>query len=267
MTSVDLEQLPSMGHVSWLVHDDEVYLKGAGVLLGAARERGDKTVLLGPKDSEPLTSLDSLADVAVDPRLEFLDGGPFRPERMLEMFGRELDAARRAGFAGLTVMADMDWLLPMAVTTAEIVAFELLLDRRVGEVGATVVCAYRSTSFDTAAIIGTRCVHPFEGGVAVAPPFRMVAADSGVWRLSGDIDVGVVELFKTVLGTVVRWASPPACVVDISEVEFIDAAGLRAIAQMASEGPIRLVGARPIVRRSWAVSRFGEEAPAVQLVS
>lgn len=266
-TSPVLQDSPSFGHVCWVVEDDDAYLAGVRTLVRRARSRGDKVFLFGPKDSPALALLGSLPDVTVDPRLEFLDGGPLRPQVMFDMFERELSAARQAGYAGLAVVADMDWLLPLTPTTGDIVAFELLLDRRVKEMDTTVVCAYRAGSFDTAAIIGTRCVHPLEAGTKAPPPFRFLAAGPKSWRVSGDIDIAVVDSFTASLQAAVASAAPSTCMVDISEVEFIDAGGLRAIANTAARGPLELRGARRIVRRSWSVGRFADQAPTVRLAN
>ena len=108
------------------------------------------------------------------------------------MFEEQSTRARSEGYRGLRLVADMDWLLPAAPTTDELVAFELWLDRHVPRLGATIVCAYRETSFDTDVLGGAGCVHPLGAG-SEAPQFKLVAGDAGSWRLVGEVDIAVVD--------------------------------------------------------------------------
>jgi hypothetical protein len=89
------------------------------------------------------------------------------------------------------VIADMDWLLPAKPTTEAIVDFEVLLDRVVAELDATVVCAYRSSSFSRETIRDVLAVHPTWFGHDEEPRFGFVSAGPDGWRLSGEVDLAV----------------------------------------------------------------------------
>lgn len=160
------------------------------------------------------------------------------------------------------VVADMDWLLPLKPSTDEIISFELLLDRRIRELGPTVVCAYRSASFDPQVLAGTSCVHP-NGAGAPVPQFRLVSGPTGGWSLSGEVDFAVADHFESGLRAA---ASCVDCEIDVSGLDFIDVSGLRAMVRGAGGSTIRLFNAQVVVRRIWQVSRFVDEVPTVDLV-
>lgn len=266
MAGSELRTLAPGSHVCWIVDQPSTYLETAAALLREAQAAGDKAVVFGPAGSAPLAELAPLAVQAADPREAFLGGGPLDPAAMFAMFREQSAIARSEGYARLRVVADMDWLLPMTPATKDIVAFELLLDRHAHELDATIVCAYRTGSFDTGALAGTRSVHPLDAGAGahVEPQFRLVAADAETWRLSGEVDLAVLDEFDAAITAA---ASEGACVVDVSTLAFIDVAGLRAVAVagLGADRTITLVGARPMVRRSWQLAGFATSAPAVVL--
>jgi hypothetical protein len=125
------------GHVCWLVSDPAAYDELAAALLAEGGRLGQRPVAFGPDVVSPGT-----------------------PAAIMDLI-RELAATASAdGHGGLRVVADMDCILPLHLSTADIVALELRLDRLLSELNATVVCAYRRSSFDTTAIAGALAVHP-----------------------------------------------------------------------------------------------------------
>lgn len=260
-----LDALRPGDHVCWVVDDPATYVAAATAILEVGRSAGERPFVFGPEGSADLDALRPLAAVATDPDVAFLGGGPLVPDAMFSMFREQVAIAKAEGFRGLRLVADMDWLRPLGTSTQAVVAFELLLDRVVHELGATVVCAYRTTSFDPEVISGVRCVHPREHGVGEAPQFRMVAGDTHEWRLSGEVDFGVASAF---VAAVEAATHDGPCVVDVAELDFIDVAGMRAIAIAArSTNPVVLKGATSILRRGWTVAGFDSLAPGVQLVA
>jgi anti-anti-sigma factor len=215
-----------------------------------------------------------VAAIAVDPWVEFLDRGPVDIQVISAMFRQQTALAREAGHQGVRVVADMDWLLASKPSNEDIVAFELLLDRVVTELGATVVCAYRANSFSPELFDGVLAVHPTCLGHADGPQFRFVAGDpagrqlSGLvaagpvdWRLSGEVDVAVRSAFATALRAT---ALHGTCVIDVTDLEFIDVAGMRLLAEHAliHGVGVYLRGASPTLRRAWQLCGFDELAPA-----
>lgn len=264
-------ELGGAAHVCWVVDDDASYVDQARALLVRGRDAARQPVAFGPHDGA-LEQLRSVAEVSLDPRLAILDGGPLRPERMLAAFREQTALARSQGFGGLCVAADMDWLLPARPTTDDVIGFEALLDQVVLELDATVVCAYRRSSFDSAAIAGTMSVHPLDVGSDEHPQFRLVAGKGGRWRLSGEVDLAVASHLAAAL-TAAASASASAsrgrCEIDVTELELIDVLGMGVVAEAGHHAGarLRLRGASLTLHRNWQLAGFDEYAPTVELVA
>jgi anti-anti-sigma factor len=259
-----LEGLRGGSHVCWVVNEDAWYGELAAACLADGHAVGQKTVVFGPQDSAALAELRAAAELAVDPHVAFHDGRSLEPETMFTAFREQTERARAEGYTGLRGVADMDWLLPARPTTDAIIAFELLLDRVVGELDATVVCAYRRSSFDGGALAGALCVHPLRAGADDEPQFSLVAGPGRSWRLAGEVDLAVAEAFAAAL----RATAHEPCVVDVTELDFIDVAGLRTIAETARASEVRVLlrGAGEAIRRPWQLGGFGAAAPLVELL-
>lgn len=261
----DVIDITPGSHVCWIVGDPATYVAQAAAVLEQATHFGEKAVGFGPEGSEALHALAPLATAAVDPRAAFLDGGPLDPDAMFEMFAVQTARARQEGYRGLRVVADMDWLLPAEPATESIVAFELLLDRHAARLGVTIVCAYRTASFEPGTLTGASCVHPIRIGGDRLAPFRLVTGTPESWRLVGEVDVADAEHFHTAMATAVGSGT---AVIDASDLDFIDLAGLRRVAEIGqiADVPVQIIGARPIVQRSWRLAGYAEIAPAVEFV-
>lgn len=249
-------------HVCWSVDDDDAYLNGARELLLAAAARGEKPMLFGPKDSRPLLELAGLAAVAADPLVDLL-GGEFDANAMLEMFTKETAQAHHDGYRAVAVVADMDWLLP-AATPEQVLAFEMLLDRKINELGATVACAYRHSSYHRAVRRSLHAVHPVSLASDEVPAFRLVAGEDGTWLLSGELDCADAEPFAAALAAA---TTSERCVINARHLDFIDVSGMRQLARASAAGTLqlRIANASPILRRAWEIAGFAKVAPSVQL--
>jgi hypothetical protein len=261
-----LGDLVAGSHVCWVLDEDGAYRETAGPLLLDASLRGQKAVLLGPANSGSFRELSPAAAIAVDPFVAWLDRGPLLPDTVFAALHELAALASTEGYDGLRVIADMDWLLPTHADRGTLAAFEVLLDRVLAEIGATMICAYRRSSFDTDAIVGALSVHPLRSGHAAAPQFSLLARGDGSWRLAGEVDMAVLSAFAAAFGAAANAA--PSLVVDVAELEFIAVAGLRTIAEAARAGPVKvqLRGARRTLRRVWTHGTFDELAPSVDLV-
>lgn len=261
-----LYDLPAGSHVCWVVDDQAAYSDEATELLAGGGALNQKLVAFGPEGSDSLAAVRAGAAIVADPHVAFLDRGPLTVEAVFAAFREQSAVARDEGYDGLRVVADMDWLLPGRPTPASIVGFELLLDRVVGELGASVVCAYRCASFDAETITGASAVHPIRLGSGEPPQFRMVAGADGTWRLSGEVDVAVIPAFAAAFDAA---ASGGMCVVDVAGLDFIDVAGMRVVAQRSREHDrtVVLSGASERLRRTWELARFHQAAPRVELLA
>ncbi|MBV9381815.1 MAG: MEDS domain-containing protein [Streptosporangiaceae bacterium] len=234
------------GHVCWLVSAPGMYAQAAPELLAEGQRLGQMCVVFAP-GREP-------ADVA---------GGRLDPAQVLRAVTDARNRASAEGFSGVRILADMDWLLPARPTTGDIVRLELMLDRLLtAEPDVTVVCAYRSSSFDTGQIAAALVAHPVVSGPVERPQFRFVAG-TAEWLLSGEVDARVRDVFEDVIRAAL--AHGPQ-VIDVSELDFIDVSGVRAVVTGGrSDGGIVLKGVSPALRRLWEVSGFARSAPMVRL--
>jgi anti-anti-sigma regulatory factor len=248
-------------HVCVVVNDGEAFAEQAAAFLAGGNARGEKTVAFGPQGGALLARLAPLAAIATDPYADFLGRRGLEPDTLFAMFREQAALAASEGYARLRVAADMDWLVPAEPTAAQIVGFEALLDRVVRELGANVLCAYRRASFEERIITGALCVHPVRSGHDEEPPFLFVACDGDCWRLSGAVDFGGADDLARALAAV---ATAP-CEVDASGLEFIDVAGMRAIAQTARRAgvTVRVRNAPPAFERYWRLAGFDALAPTV----
>jgi anti-anti-sigma factor len=258
---MQVEVVPSApeakGHVCWLIDDPDSYLTAAAGLLGGDGGRPRRlTLVFGPGDAAWTGLAKTTAAVAIDPA-RALPGGVLEPRAVTTMIR---DCARQAG-AGhdeMLLLADMDWVLPLRPTPAQITAHELSMDQLAAELGIAIMCAYRRSSFSPAHIDSALAVHAAHRGEGQRPQFRFTAAGSHAWQLSGEIDIRTRDTFQAAISAA---ASPGDCTIDVTGLRFIDVAGLRALARAASSGSaIRLLGASPTLRRLWQLTGFADAA-------
>lgn len=258
-------RLEAGGHVCWIVNEMAESVDQAATVLLEAAAYSQKPILFGPAGSESLTELAPRADIAMDPRTEVFGSGDLDPTRMFTYFREQTAAARAEGYRGLRVMADMRWTVSADLDSDHLIGFELLLGSLVKELDASIVCAYPKSSFDSDMTSAMLSVHEIEAGGEEPPQFKMFAHHDGSWRLSGEIDLAVASTFETAMTRIIEAGR---CTIDVSALHFVDVAGIRQIAQAAqhSSQPIRLVGARPMLRRMWDLAGFTSTSPTVKLV-
>lgn len=262
--------IPAKGHVCWVVDESEEYASTALSLLSEAPRFGQCPVLFTPAGAGGVPGgvpgpLEPPAVLADDPVTGLLGEGRLDPAPVVRVFREHTERARANGYEGVRLIADMDWLHSARIDAASIAAFETHVEHVAAELGSTVICAYRRSSFPAAAIEGAITVHSQLRGYADEPPFRLMSTGPGQWRLSGEVDFSVSRLFKAAFTSAVR---PGYSAVDLRGLEFIDVSGMRAVLAAAAEadGPVVLRNARRIFRRYWELCDFGQVLPNVHLV-
>lgn len=109
------------------------------------------------------------------------------------------------------------------------------------------------------------CVHPHRLG---APPedlgFRIWSSGRGRWHVSGQVDLRAAQAFPAMVRTAAE-SSDRLCL-DCSELDFIDVAGIRALAEVAygTGTSMRLRGTGETLRRSWQLLGFDSEVTNVE---
>lgn len=255
------DEIRTGSHLCWVVRDVEGYESSAAAILEKGREANEKIFAFGPSGSRALGALAALGATVADPLEAFLDG-QFVPAKLFEMFRTQMQQARAEGYSGLRLVADMEWLHAAGPSTADVVSFELMLDRVLRELGATVVCAYHAHSFGDDAIHGVAAVHPVTTGAQ--PAFRLFAEAPDGWVLSGEVDLSVAAAFETAISTA---AAAGSAEIDVGDLRFIDGAGVRRLAEAAAAHGLQLRRASRLLRRLWRLggyetSSFADQLPA-----
>lgn len=206
--------------------------------------------------------------LVVDPAVAVLGGGRLDPKAMYSMLRAATDAAREDGHRSLRVVADMDWLATPAPAPAEVAAYELMLDEVVTELRATVVCAYRTGSFDADTIAETVAVHPSTlGPVAVEPGFRIYHVRDAVWAVDGEIDLFNADAWGRALATVTAGAASVR--LRASGLRFVAAAGVGAVVEVTRVRPdLRIVveAAPRSFTACWTLLGYDRLVPQVRFV-
>jgi anti-anti-sigma factor len=261
----ELADLAPGNHVCWIVDEPSTYGAGASAVLADAQRWNEKPVVFGPAGTDR-DRLGHLAVLAADPWEALLGDGPPDPATMVAMFEEQTALARSEGYHGVRLVADMDWLLPACPSTADVVGFELLLDRHAKRLGATIVCAYRTCSFDVGALTGALCVHPIAVGADDEPAFRLVAGDAETWQLAGEIDLASSSRFRSAITTAI---DNGPLVVEASGLQFIGLAGLRELARAGRTAgrKVTLVGAPPVAKRCWDVAGLADAVPEISFLN
>ena len=264
-----LDRLGPGSHVCCVVDSSARFEEWTAACLAEGAGRGEKLFRFGPRASLSAAreaKPDGLSVTVADPRVAFLAGGPVDPAAMYAMFRSQAAAARREGFEGLRLVADMDWLLAVPPSREELTAFELLLDEVVTELGATVVCAYRTEHFDAATIAELAAVHPITvGTVTTDAGFRLWNVAGGVWQVRGEIDHFNAEPFERALATAAAGASTLR--LKAAGLTFTAVAGIHAIVRVASAHPdlwLVIEDASEPFWRCWTLFDLDQHLPKVR---
>lgn len=215
---------------------------------------GDKVVIVGPG----LPARTEFAQFVLDPsRLE--------GSTLVAAVRREAANADREGFRSLRLLRHVT---PDggATAPAELLRSELDLEEFVADTGAVVLCAYSGADWDPSALHGIRCVHPHHlGSRPGTPAFQVYRRGKEGWMVNGIVDSDGAAVFGTVLGTLL--AERAVVRLFCHELEFLDAAGMSALADAAGAFPERKVvleGVNDTVRLAWELSGFAaSDVPVV----
>ncbi len=260
-----LDCLEGGEHVGWIVHQPAEFTQLAARCLRQGAAAGDKLLLFGPRWRTQRHPLPVDEQVTVlDPRREFLAGGPLEPQTVYAAFRRQAALAAEQGYRGLRVVTDMDWLLDAPPGTG-LAQFEQGLDEVAADTGATIVCAYRRQNFAVADLAAITCVHPHQLGESPRDPgFRIWASGAQHWHLSGQVDLRGAQAFPTALRTAAHGRQHLR--LDCTGLEFMNAAGMRAIALLAHDTAVTvsLEGANETLRRYWTLMDWDGEISNVE---
>ena len=256
-------------HVCWVYDEADSFGAVARRYLAEGLARGERLMYVGDRgtdplreDAEPRLDVDGLLDRGA---LEILDvaaayrrTGAMSPEAQWAFYETATRRAVADGYRGLRLVAEATPLAADPESRAALLRWEPVADEFIASgSGLSAMCAYEGGTLDDETLADLAARHPRAHCPVGNPPFR-VWFDGGTVRLGGEIDaVGAPRLSRVLATVPVR---PPAVVVDLSAVEFVDAAGCRAIAEWLCHLPTAvrpaLRGASRLFARMWYLLGF-----------
>ena len=194
----------------------------------------------------------------------YLSEGSLQPDIRLAGHAVLVEQALRDGFEGLRVCSEVAPLLRADEVRDDWYGYELRADVLIASLPSIVVCACDQRATEPGVMSDLAAVHSLRGGAVGYPsPFALHAGPEGL-TLSGEVDASSAP-------RVGRWLTEaledmPDPVVDVTELEFIDAAGMWALLDSAHAHPdgLMLRGTTPHFRRVWSVCGY-DAIDSVQL--
>lgn len=204
-----------------LVHHDEATLaEAAYTFLLDGLGLGQKPMYVGTSQ----VVLDRLAELAVpvlvtDPYAHGLD-----PDHLAAAYTREVEQALAEGHTGLRTFAQM----PPDADPEALVRWEARGDRLMTELPWSACCAYDGDRTPQSLLADVVCVHPVDAGAEPElTPFKLFNETPDRISLSGTVDTFSADDLARRLGVT---QPAGAATLDLSGLEFIDHAGVHALA-------------------------------------
>jgi anti-anti-sigma regulatory factor len=171
--------------------------------------------------------------------------------------------ARADGYAGLCVVADGTPMAEDPARAPELVRWEHLADRFIADgAGMTAMCVYDGDRLPAATVTELAGVHPWVRTITEDAPFR-TWFDGSELRLAGCVDTFSADRLGAVLASTV--ADGSVARLDLSALEYADAAAVRAIAGWADQRQadgvrVQLLGAPRFFCRIWHLLGYAHNA-------
>jgi anti-anti-sigma regulatory factor len=159
----------------------------------------------------------------------YLVGGRFEPDRLIDGFAQEMDAAEAEGYAGLWVNADMAWALEAADGRGPLVDYEADANILFAAGRMAAVCQYDRRLFDAATVAGVCSAHPIVDGGATLR-FVPVEDPPGL-LLSGELDGTNQRVLASVLAPLSRVQA--ALTIDATGVVYAGVSGAAMLIRLA----------------------------------
>jgi anti-anti-sigma regulatory factor len=170
----------------------------------------------------------------------YLFGGRFEPDIVITTLWVEVRQARDAGYPGLRISGEMTSALRPVADERALMEYEHRLSRVFHSRELAAICQYDQRLFNAAAVTGMIACHPQvvqidplhdDRRLRIVPTYQ----PRGL-RIVGTVDVMTVGALTTTLGLATRWPEQNIHL-NLSELEFIDVAGVRAIVRTAAGLP------------------------------
>ncbi|GHD54473.1 MEDS domain-containing protein [Streptomyces galbus] len=212
--------------------------RGERVLYFADRNTPDEVLGWLPAagvDPGPLVSRGQLTVTTADD--SYLASGTFDPDTMVAVLRQEVAASLAAGYTGFRVSGEMGWALREVPGADRLAEYETKVNAVFAEGRASAVCQYDARLFGAEQLHGFDRCHPStaelrplyqDARLRLVPAFR---SGHHALRVVGTVDHTSTATLAAALETLLD--RPGDVYVDMRELEFIDLAGVRALAHAA----------------------------------
>jgi anti-anti-sigma factor len=258
-------------HACWVYDDDAAFAEAARQYLAEGLRHGDRLLCVG--DEAVLDAVrrrlgpePEVADQISRGALEFLPAsgayvasGRLHPAAQLAFYETATRRAIAEGYRGLRVVAELTPVAAGLAGCGDLLRWEHLADDfMAGGSGMSAMCGYRRGLLAPNIVADVAAVHPLACAGPDEAPFS-VFFDDGRLAVAGTLDAFCADRLNRVLAA--SHVAGPVVRMDLRRVEFIDAAGCRAIAAWAQQQErtgvqVHLVGASRLVRRMWRLLGF-----------
>jgi anti-anti-sigma regulatory factor len=258
-----VEQLRLGDHVCWPVDGEGDRMEAVATLMAAGIAGGDKVLCLTARAPAalvaalanrgvPVTQAQRSGQVEVVPAGEtYLAGGRFDAQRVLDSFDGSIARSAAAGYPGLRVIADMDWVLDGPSGVEDLAGYEAAANRLYLTAQALGVCMYTRRAVAPGVFRQLAAAHPVTAPAGVDPDWapglriRGTVEPYGL-RLSGEADLSNRQAVAAALDAVAERRPDPTAplVVDVAELRFADAGTVALLVRtaLANAGGLQLTG-------------------------
>ncbi|MGY1794309.1 MEDS domain-containing protein [Geodermatophilus sp. SYSU D00525] len=242
--------------------------------LEEGRRRDEQLVLVGPSRPTLLAAVSGLPhrdELLADGRLDvqvtgdsYTSAGGLAPAEQAQHYRAATQEALAGGRTGLRVAADVTELIRGGRSGRRLLhAYEQLADEVMGAVPMTALCLY-DASVGLEALAPVAVLHPLQH-LGDRQPLAHLSGRGPRLSLHGEVDLTEAAHVATALVDVAG-DTPGELVLDLTDLDFLDVAGARALAGAAQELSARgidlqPVGARRNVRRCLELFDLAPEQP------
>ncbi|MBT2468992.1 MEDS domain-containing protein [Streptomyces sp. ISL-66] len=267
-------------HVCLAFADDSEQRRVVTAYMSDGLKRGERVMYFTDRH-KPAVVLDWLRSAHVDPDAALSSGqlqvvtacdgylvsGRFDATAMVATLRQEMASAAACGYKGFRVSGEMSWALREIPGADEVAAYESMVNSLFEGQPASAVCQYDARLFPPAQLQTYDHCHP--GTVQLSPLYedkllRIVPAfEEGerTMRVIGTVDYRTTDALTAVLDATLDWAGDVR--VDMSKLEFIDLAGLRALSHTAERYEpgrrMRVVELAPLLCQVISVAGFDQQ--------
>ncbi|MEU0674007.1 MEDS domain-containing protein [Streptomyces sp. NPDC006172] len=271
-------------HLCLAFADESEQRRVVTAFLAEGLQRGERVMyfadLTRPEDvldwltasgTDPRPALDAGRLVVTTADDSYLAAGAFDPDDMVAALRKEVADSLTAGCTGFRVSGEMSWALRDVPGADRLHEYETKVHQVFAEHRASAVCQYDARRFPADRLDAFQSCH----GAAVEPEplhsdssLRLIPAfqqGRRALRVVGSVDHRNTDALAAALENTLTW--PGDVRVDMSELEFIDLAGVRALAGAAArleEGRrLNVVELAPLLCQVINMVGFEEATPAL----